>query len=1109
MECQNASRIASLVLRFTLVAAGLIGAVPATLWAQPVPLRLNENCIVSVLNRNTRVRTDGTWVLPNIPANFGLVRARATCVFNGQTVSGESEPFLVLANGSVNVPPIALGSTTPIPTRLDLSANPSQLGTIGQTSQVNVLARFGDGSTQNVTAASTGTMYVISNPAIATITGGGLVTGLASGTALVQATHEGTSGFTSIRVVLSQDSDGDGIADDLELSLGLNPNNFADAFEDRDGDGLNNRDETNAGTNLNNPDTDSDGLLDGEEVMLGADGFITSPLLADTDGDGIRDGLEIASGSDPTNPASRNLAGALSSISAVPTGFTIIVNSVQGVAYTQLTVTGHLLDGTTLNLTSTTLGTNYSSSDLNVCNFGAPDGRVFGGSPGPCTITVTNSGFTTAVNGLVQNFSPRSLSSLAIPGYANNVDVNGGFAYVAAGSTGLQVVNVSNPAAPVIVASLDTPGNANDVKVVGTTAYVADGFSGLRMIDVSTPTSPVSIGVFDTPGEASDVVVAGTLAFVADGASGLQIISVANPGAPLLVRQVDTPGTARGVDVAGGVAVVADDTALRVIDITNPPTASIVGNLPLGGQIIDVVLNGGYAYIAAYTGGMHVVDVRMPNVPLLVGGLPGSAPNGFVPRDVQIAGQFALFAEQLFANAVAPIVDITLPTTPILRGVVDFGLDYAGTGLALAGPFVYWTGQSFVVGSENGSNGTTRLFIGQFLAQEDLAQVPPVVAIEQPAGDVTLIEGTSLTVRVSAVDDIAVSLVRFLVNGAPVFTDTSQPYEYTLTIPMGVPSVTIGAEATDLGNNVGTAANRIVSVIPDPLTTVVGRVVDANGTGLVGATVTVLGQTTTTGGDGQFLLTGVPTAQGNITASAVYTQPGGDQLSGTSAPVAPVAAGQTDVGTIVVVAVAFETNYGTFWTNCDDCFQLYTLPFTFPFFSSTYATAFVGSNGYITFDSGDTTFTETLAAFSTRPRISATFDDWYGFRSSGTGAPTPGVWVNATLPGRFVVTHERVGHFSLGGQNTFQITLFSDGRILFVYKTFSVTTSGMITGLTPGPNTPLLQVDFSSNTNFSTPAGTSVLEYFTNLNPFDLQNKSVLFTPLPGGGYNVRVLNLP
>ena len=51
----------------------------------PLVGQLNQNCVVSVLNRTVAVREDGTFVLPNVPAGFGQVRARATCVENGQT----------------------------------------------------------------------------------------------------------------------------------------------------------------------------------------------------------------------------------------------------------------------------------------------------------------------------------------------------------------------------------------------------------------------------------------------------------------------------------------------------------------------------------------------------------------------------------------------------------------------------------------------------------------------------------------------------------------------------------------------------------------------------------------------------------------------------------------------------------------------------------------------------------------------------------------------------------------------------------------------------------------------------------------------------------------
>src|SRR6266852_2562199 len=80
--------------------------------------QLNQNCTVSVLNRTVPVNPDGSWVLPNIPANFGQVKARATCIQNGKTISGESAFFTVPANSAVNLPIIVLGSASRIPVSL-------------------------------------------------------------------------------------------------------------------------------------------------------------------------------------------------------------------------------------------------------------------------------------------------------------------------------------------------------------------------------------------------------------------------------------------------------------------------------------------------------------------------------------------------------------------------------------------------------------------------------------------------------------------------------------------------------------------------------------------------------------------------------------------------------------------------------------------------------------------------------------------------------------------------------------------------------------------------------------------------------------------------------
>jgi hypothetical protein len=1061
----------------------------------PVHAQLNQNCVVSVLNRTVQVKPDGTWVLPNIPANFGRVRARATCVENGQMRSGESAYFTLSSNQSVNIPRIILGATTPIPASVTLQAASTTLNQPNSTTQITVTGRYADNTTRNLTAASTGTTYNISNTRIATVSPEGLVTAVSSGTVVLQAVNEGTQGILSVRVVLSGDSDADGIPDDVEIALGLNPNDPTDALADFDTDGLSNLAETQAGTDIRNPDTDGDRLSDGQEVNQ----YRTNPLLRDTDGDGVGDGLEIQAGSDPLDAASINYGPIVSRLDVTPASFVLIVNALNPNAFTQLSVRATLVDNSVIDLTSTARGTTYNSSDLNVCNFGAIDGRVFAGQPGSCTITVNAAGRPPInVLGQVQSFTPVPLSQLAIPGYANNVDVRNGYAYVAAGATGLQVVNVANPNAPVIVAARDTAGNANDVRVVGELAYVADGSNGLVIMNVATPASPVILGSVNTGGEAMDVWVSGNHALVANGSAGLTIVNVTNPAAPIIVSTTSTGGIARGVAVRESVAVVVSDNtnSLATYNITNPSAPAALGSVTLTGSLKDVDINGTLAAVASYTGGGHFVDISTPASPRLLG-----SNTEFVARDVEFGVGFAIFAEQLFPNAV-PFVDYSDPASPRLSGVINFSPlgDYAGTGIAASGPFVYMTGESFVVGPENGTSGNTRLFIGQYLPLDDRAGVPPAVTLAVPGGNVR-VQGERLTVTAEATDDIAVVSVNFLVNGTVAFADSSPPYEYSLTVPINVSTLALQAEAVDLGDNRGQSPVLTLQVIPDPLTTVTGRVLDEAGAAISGASVAVTGDFTgSTGNDGRFSISNVTTVNGNIVAQASFTQ-NGVELRGAAPGVAPVRAGTTDVGDFRIFAASYEANIGPCWSTSDDTYTQLTLPFSFPFYGTGRTTVFVGTNGYVTFDNGDSTYTESIPSFNELPRIAAFFDDLYG-RSTGCAHYN-------VLPDRLVVTYNTVQHYSFGGSNTLQMILFQDGRIQFAYRGITALTTGMIAGLTPGPNSPAQTVDYSAQTSAEVPAGTAVYEFFLSTNPFDLDGAFVLFTPRPGGGYSVRTILQP
>jgi hypothetical protein len=128
---------------------------------------------------------------------------------------------------------------------------------------------------------------------------------------------------------VAADRDSDGVPDDLESALGLDPDNpdsdgngIPDGEEDFDNDGLSNSGEVRFGTDPTNPDSDGDGILDGDEDD-DLDGLPdgeearrgTDPRSPDTDGDGWPDGAEVDAGS---NPASRLSVPRTTGVAAPP-----------------------------------------------------------------------------------------------------------------------------------------------------------------------------------------------------------------------------------------------------------------------------------------------------------------------------------------------------------------------------------------------------------------------------------------------------------------------------------------------------------------------------------------------------------------------------------------------------------------------------------------------------------------------------------------------------------------------------------------------------------------------------------------------------------------------
>jgi hypothetical protein len=161
-----------------------------------------------------------------------------------------------------------------------------------------------------------------------------------------------------------------------------------------------------------------------------------------------------------------------------------------------------------------------------------------------------------------------SLGGTYTPGLTcSDAQVVGTLAYVADGALGLEVFNVSNPAAITGISTNDTPGYAYGVQVVGARAYVADGYRGMEVFDVSDPANVILLGSYPSR-EAWKCRVAGNLAFVADGPDGLLVLDVSNPANIVPVGSFSTGGYVRDLKVVGSRVYLADgEWGLTVLEI--------------------------------------------------------------------------------------------------------------------------------------------------------------------------------------------------------------------------------------------------------------------------------------------------------------------------------------------------------------------------------------------------------------------------------------------------------------------------------------------------------------------------------------------------------------
>lgn len=279
---------------------------------------------------------------------------------------------------------------------------------------------------------------------------------------------------------------------------------------------------------------------------------------------------------------------------------------------------------------------------------------------------------------------PVEAGSITLGGQPTSVSLTGSCALVATWVQGLYVLDLSNPVNPVIIAQCGYPGTCR-VRTNGTHAYTGVANFGMQFIDFTNPATPVIEGELQSLGVVNDVAVSGSLAYVASGNQGFRIVDVSNPLAPLEIGRDSLVNPAKVV-VSGNYAYFIGPTAdLKVENIADPTHPSLLAFCTMPDVPMDLAVQGNYVYLAVDLAGMAIVDVTNPTNPLHVGSYANPA-----TQYVAVSGNYAYLTAFCYRNNMHK-VDVSNPSNPFQVGYLH---DSNLWGLSVAGDYVYVGGGS-------------------------------------------------------------------------------------------------------------------------------------------------------------------------------------------------------------------------------------------------------------------------------------------------------------------------------------------------------------------------------------------------------------------------------
>lgn len=289
----------------------------------------------------------------------------------------------------------------------------------------------------------------------------------------------------------------------------------------------------------------------------------------------------------------------------------------------------------------------------------------------------------------LQPRSPRLLgagrSSEPLHQGPTDLAIVGSTLFVAAGFTGLSIVDGSSTYAPSLSRYVGPPGrNALGVAADASHAYLLSGPKGpsatgslLSVCSYEPATELARIGSLEIPDGMRSPVTSQNSVLLASAKANVQIVDVRDPSHPVLKSEIPDTSGAFQLALRDHWLFLTTGQSLKVVDLAVSPVPKVVATLPTPDTATFLAVQGDLALVVLSERTLFVVDVSTPETPRLLNTLVLPRVGSLGP--VSLSGNFAFVTQQSAGTGTSQVpplltvLDLSEPQQPAIVGRTTLG----------------------------------------------------------------------------------------------------------------------------------------------------------------------------------------------------------------------------------------------------------------------------------------------------------------------------------------------------------------------------------------------------------------------------------------------------